>query len=94
METTPIRVKVGVVDVVVCVSSHLKEELAWAVGKQLRVLSSYYKCYLKTGKTTKELKGTSYFKFKIMLYMLLQYSSHPSLQKNASNNSCLEEFCV
>ena len=24
----------------------------------------------------------------------LQYSSRPSLQKNASNDSCLEEFCV
>ena len=32
--------KVGVVDVDVCVLSHLKEELAWAVDKQLRVIST------------------------------------------------------
>ena len=32
--------KVGVVDVDVCVSSFLKEELAWAVDKRLRVIST------------------------------------------------------
>ena len=32
--------KVGVVDVDECVSSYLKEELAWAVHKQLWVISS------------------------------------------------------
>ena len=32
--------KVGVVDVDVCVLSHLKEELAWAVDKRLRVIST------------------------------------------------------
>ena len=32
--------KVGVVDVDVRVSSHLKEELAWAVDKWLRVIST------------------------------------------------------
>ena len=32
--------KVGVVDVDVCVSSYLKEELAWAVDKWLRVIST------------------------------------------------------
>ena len=32
--------KVGVVDVDVRVSSHLKEELAWAVDKRLRVIST------------------------------------------------------
>ena len=30
------------VDVDVRVLSHLKEELAWAVDKQLRAISSYY----------------------------------------------------
>ena len=30
----------GVVDVNVCISSHLKEELAWAVDKRLRVIST------------------------------------------------------
>ena len=32
--------KVGVVDVDVCVSSHLEEELAWAVDKRLQVIST------------------------------------------------------
>ena len=32
--------KVGVVDVDVRVSSHLKEELAWAIDKRLRVIST------------------------------------------------------
>ena len=30
--------KVGVADVNVCISSHLKEELAWASDKWLRVI--------------------------------------------------------
>ena len=30
------------VDVDVCVLSHLKEELAWAVGEWLRVISTMY----------------------------------------------------
>ena len=30
----------GVIDIDVCVSSHLKEELAWVVGKQLWVTST------------------------------------------------------
>ena len=38
MET--LVIKVGVVDVDVHVSSHLKEELAWAVDKRLRVIST------------------------------------------------------
>ena len=32
--------KVGVVDVDVHVSSHLKEELTWAIDKHLRVIST------------------------------------------------------
>ena len=32
--------KVGVVDVDVCVSSYLKEELAWAVDKRLQAIST------------------------------------------------------
>ena len=31
----------GVVDVDVCVLSHLKEELAWAIDKRLLVISNY-----------------------------------------------------
>ena len=33
-------IKVGVVDVDVRVSSHLKEELTWAIDKRLRVIST------------------------------------------------------
>ena len=43
------------VDVDVRVSSHLKEELAWAVDKRLQVISTIYD--LKNSKSTKELKG-------------------------------------
>ena len=32
--------KMGVVDVDVCISSHLKEELAWAIDKWLQVIST------------------------------------------------------
>ena len=48
--------KVGVVDVDVRVSSYLKEELAWAVDKQLWVISSIM--LFKNSKSIKELKGT------------------------------------
>ena len=48
--------KVGVVDVDIHVSSHLKEELAWAVDKWFRVISTIM--YLKNSESTKELKGT------------------------------------
>ena len=33
-------IKVGVVDVGVHISNHIKEELAWAVDKWLRVISA------------------------------------------------------
>ena len=39
------------VDVNVCVSSHLKEELTWAIGGLLVL-----QCYFKNSKSTKELK--------------------------------------
>ena len=42
----------GVVDVGVRVSSHLKKELPWAVDKQLRVISIIM--LLKNSKSTKE----------------------------------------
>ena len=38
------------------VSSHLKEELAWAVDKRLLVISAIM--LFKNRKSTKELKGT------------------------------------
>ena len=44
------------VDVDVCVSSHLKEELVLAVDKRLRIISTIR--LLKNCKSTKELKGT------------------------------------
>ena len=62
----------GVVDVDVRISSHLKEELAWAIDKWLRVISNYN--VIKNSDSTKVLKGTkeeSRFKFKTMLYALL-----------------------
>ena len=45
------------VDVDVCVSSHLKEELAWAVDKWLRAISTVM-LFKKNSKSTKELKET------------------------------------
>ena len=45
--------KVSVVNVNVCISSYLKEELAWAVDKRLRAIGT-----LKNSKSIKELKGT------------------------------------
>ena len=48
--------KVGVVDVHVRVSSHLKEELAWAVDKRLPVISTIM--LFKNSRSTEELKGT------------------------------------
>ena len=44
------------VDVDICISSHLKEELAWAVDKWLRVISTIM--LFKNSKSTKERKGT------------------------------------
>ena len=43
----------GVVDIDVRISSHLKEYLVWAVDKQLWIIST-----IKNSKSTKELKGT------------------------------------
>ena len=42
------------VDVDVRISSHLKEELTWAIDKQLRVISTIM--LFKNSKSTKELK--------------------------------------
>ena len=44
------------VDIDVHVSSHLKEELAWAVDKRLQVISTIM--LSKNSYSTKELKGT------------------------------------
>ena len=47
---------VGVVDVNVCMSNHLKEKLVCAVDKRLTVISTIM--LFKNSKSTKELKGT------------------------------------
>ena len=59
------------VDVDICVSNHLKEELAWAVHKRLRVICTIM--LFKNSKSTKKLKlnETKDFKFKSILYTLL-----------------------
>ena len=57
-------IKVGMVDIDVHISSHLKEELAWTVDKQLWLIVLYIMLFKKS----KELKGT---KFKTILYTLL-----------------------
>ena len=44
------------VNVDVHVSNHLKEELAWAIDKRLRVISTIM--LFKNSKSTKELKET------------------------------------
>ena len=44
------------VDVDVRISSHLKEELAWAIDKRLRFISTIM--LFKNSKSTKELKET------------------------------------
>ena len=49
--------------------SHLKEKLAWAIDKRFWIISTV--TLFKNGKITKELKGTSRFKFKTILYTLL-----------------------
>ena len=46
----------GVVDLDVCVSSHLKQELAWAIDKQLWIISTIM--LFKDSSSTKELKET------------------------------------
>ena len=46
-------IKVGVVDVDVRISSHLKEELTWAIDKRLSVISTIM--LFKNSKSTKEL---------------------------------------
>ena len=44
----------GVVDIGVHVSSHVKEEMTWAVDKWLRIISS-----IMNSRSIKELKGTN-----------------------------------
>ena len=41
MDRSALVIKVGVVDVDACASSHLKEELTWAIDKRIPVISNY-----------------------------------------------------
>ena len=57
-----------------CISSHLKEQLAWAVDKWLWVISTIMLFKKAVIVATKELKGTNeqrHFKLKTILYALL-----------------------
>ena len=47
-------IKVGVVDIDVRISSHLKEELTWAIDKQLWIISTIM--LFQSSKSSKELK--------------------------------------
>ena len=57
------------VDVDVYVSSHLKEELTWAIDKRLRVIST-----LKNSKNTKELSKENNI-LCIAMWPLVTYSN-------------------
>ena len=57
------------VDVDVHILSHLKEELAWAADKQLRVISTLITLFIVA---TKELKGTKYGTAQFELYTCMQ----------------------
>ena len=46
------------VDIDVCVLSHLKQELAWAADKRLWVISTIMLFKKTVSYSTKELKGT------------------------------------
>ena len=62
------------VDVDVRVSSHLKEELTWAIDKRLRVISSIM--LLKNSKGTKKLKNKAVLNLKqycMRCYVALSY---------------------
>ena len=45
--------KVGVVDVDICVSSHIKDELSWAADKRLLAINTIINSY-----RTREIKET------------------------------------
>ena len=62
------------VDIDICISSHLKEELVWAVDKRLLVIST--KILFKNSKNTKELKNKAVLNLKqycMCCYVALSY---------------------
>ena len=62
------------VDVDVCVSSHLKEELIWAIDKLLRVISTIM--LFKNSKSTKGLKNKAVLNIVcIAMWPLVMYSN-------------------
>ena len=64
----------GVSDVDIRVSSHLKEELTWVIDKRLRVISTVM--LFKSTKELKETKEQSRFKLKqycMCCYVALSY---------------------
>ena len=61
-------------DVDICVSSHLKEELTWAIDKRLRVISTIM--LFKNSKSTKELKNKAVLNLRqycMCCYVALSY---------------------
>ena len=52
---------------IVCVSRHLKEELAWAIDKQLWVIM----LFKTVSYTTKEVKNEALLSLKLILYVFL-----------------------
>ena len=57
------------VDMDICIWSHLKEELAWAADKWLQVISTIM--LFENNYGTKELKNKAIFKFKTIMCTLL-----------------------
>ena len=51
-----------VVDVDICILSHLKEELTWAIDKRLRIISTIM--LFKNSNSTKELKNKAVLNLK------------------------------
>ena len=63
------------VDIDVCASGHLKEELPWAVDKWLQVISTIM--FLKNSWSTKERNGTKKCNIVyIVMWPLLMYSNY------------------
>ena len=71
-------IKVGVVNIDVCISSHLKEELPWAVDKRLRVIRTIMFCYLKNSKSVKEIKTKDNIVY-IVMWTFVMYSNYSEI---------------
>ena len=61
----------GVIDVDICISSHLKKkELAWTVDKRLWVISTVMLC-----KSIKELRNRNFLNY-VAMWPLVTYSNY------------------